>query len=470
MPTIWSIIKVIKLHVYYVPMNPLLNPALLLRVARSYISDMDKLREPKRKILSQREKSFKKIFKIALRTPLYSRKYKEIKRVNGTEDIHKLPILTKDELRNATNEELLPRSGKKFYMVSTSGSTGKPITLFTEPFTMFKTLIGFARIIREHGIRWNKTRMAIIADLSAGSAEEVYFSGVAIPSLRTFFPLKNIISFHVGEDPKKIMEELERFKPEFIGGYPGILKILAIMKNRGFGEGIKPRWMATSGAVLDDYTRKYIEDAFEVKIFDVYGATECSPIAFQCREGNYHVNYDLVHVEYLDDEGNPVSSGKLANIVVTRLFGDGTPIIRYSGLNDLVVPFDGNCACGMDTPIIKRIEGRRVDTIILPDGRLIPPSSFTGIPYKVMLKYGTKKIEQFQIIQHDYNKIEVLIVMDEGKEEPKDEVLLDELRKAYEGVFGEDVEVKVRKVKEITERREGVNVPPPVVISKVKKE
>ncbi|MCD6236507.1 MAG: phenylacetate--CoA ligase family protein [Thermoplasmata archaeon] len=452
-------------------MNPLSNPALLLYVAKSYLTDVDILRGSPSSIERYRNKTFKNVLKIAFKTPLYKEKYREAglrySDIEGLKDIHKLPTITKNDLRNSSYEDLIPEGNKKekFYTVSTSGSTGKPITLFTEPYTMFKTLIGFVRIIKEHGIKWNKTRMAIIADLSSGSAEEMYFREVAVPSIDRIFSLTNIKVFHVGEDPSLIVEELSRFKPEFIGGYPSVVKIIASIINKDSYRNLKPTRIATSGEVLDEYTRGYIEDVFGTKIFDVYGATECSPIAFQCKEGSYHLNYDFANLEFIDDKGNEISSGKIANIVVTRLFGRGTPIIRYSGIDDLLVLSDNECDCGLNSPLIKRIEGRRVDIIVLADGRIIPPSILTGIPYKIMKKYNTKSIERFQIIQRDYDRIEVLAVI---SDEQKCEMLLNELRKNYQDVFGEGVEIEVKKVKDITEKRKDATTLAPVVVSKIK--
>ena len=80
------------------------------------------------------------------------------------------------------------------------------------------------------------------------------------------------------------------FNPEFLGGYPGIIKIMAVLKRQGKTPKLSPRIIATSGAVVDDYTRQYIKNAFDAELFDAYGATECSPMAFQCRMGKYHVN------------------------------------------------------------------------------------------------------------------------------------------------------------------------------------
>ncbi|OYT58608.1 hypothetical protein B6U81_07685 [Thermoplasmatales archaeon ex4484_30] len=89
--------------------------------------------------------------------------------------------------------------------------------------------------------------------------------------------LDNLQILHVGEDVEKLAEKINEFKPKFLGGYPGVLRALAVLKRKGYGKNIEPEVMASSGAVLDEYTKKYIEEAFNAKIYDVYGSTEAGP-------------------------------------------------------------------------------------------------------------------------------------------------------------------------------------------------
>lgn len=456
-------------------MNPLFNPILLAKVAKSYILDVNRIKRYSReKMENYRNKVFLKILKYASKVPLYMEKYRNINlaEIKSLKDLHKLPMITKEDIRKAFPDRLLPREKKKesFSVVSTSGSTGKPVSLFVEPICMFKTLVGFVRVLREYNLSWRRDRIAIIADLSQGSAEEEYFSRTAIPSINSIIPLKNIRVYHVGDNPEEILNDLNKFKPDLIGGYPGILQVLAILKNRGKADNLRPRYIGSSGAVLDNYTRKYIEDAFDARVFEVYGATECSPMAFECKEGNIHIQTDFVNMEFWNGRGEVASPGELSTIIVTCLREGGTPIIRYSGISDLVVPSDKECGCDMDTPLLERIEGRKVDAILLRDGRIIPPSTITGIPYKVMMKHKTKLIEQFQIIQQDYDKIEVLVVINEREDVTRKEKVLEDLERKFSEELG-NVDVKVREVREIkTKWKEGLATPPPVVISKVRRD
>jgi phenylacetate-CoA ligase len=457
-------------------MNPLSNPLFLLRLTHNYLNGVDRLKKKSEKeVRDYQDKYLKKIVRYAYNVPLYHNKYKKIglhpTDINGIDDIKKIPIITKNDLRNSSYEMLI-HSGKKinsFSKVTTSGSSGRPVTIFSDPYTIFQTFIGFIRCIREYDISWRKNKIAIIADLSQDSAEYAYFSKIVMPSLKSLFSLNNIKIFHIGDKPEKIFGELESFNPDFIGGYPGILKILAIYKKKDKNENLSPKVIASSGAILDDYTRKYIKNSFNAKIFDVYGATECSPIAFECQKGNIHLNSDFVFMEFLDSNEKKQLTEDGGNIIVTRLFGRGTPIIRYSGLCDFIYPDEKKCNCDINSKIIKKIGGRQVDSIILSNGDIIPPSSITGIPYHVMNKYRLDIIQQFQIIQHEINNIEILFIIDKNHfKKGLKEKIFKEIKIEFYNKLGKDVKIRINEVEKIENIRKNSYTPPPVVLSKMK--
>ncbi len=449
-----------------------MNPLFPFYLIKGYFFDVERLRQSEEKIEKYRQKCFRKVLKLAMKTPLYKEKYKGIDVNKITLDnIEKLPILTKQDLRKHFPNGIVPEgfNVKKAHIVSTSGSTGQPVSVYTDFHTIVKALMGFIREIREYDISWRKDRMTIIADLTPGSAEEAYLNQTAIPNLKSIFSLNNMQILHVGEDVEKLIEKIDSFKPKFIGGYPGVLRALAVLKRKGYGKNIEPEVIASSGAVLDEYTKKYIEEAFNARVFDVYGSTEGGPIAFECKKGNYHIHHDMVHVEFLDDNLQPVEHGKPGHIVVTKLYGSATPIIRYNGLNDFVMPLAKKCNCGINAPLIEKIGGRKADSIVLPSGKIIPPSSITGIPAKVMEKMDTKKILQFQILQKTIDKVEVLIVIDEELRSigPSVEEIFRELKKKFEERFDGEVEVEIKEVKKI-EKPANLDTPPPVVTSMVR--
>jgi len=177
----------------------------------------------------------------------------------------------------------------------------------------------------------------------------------------------------------------------------------------------------------------------------------------------------MVHLEFLDENGKPVEYGKPGHVIVTKLYGNATPIIRYNGMNDFVIPLARKCGCGINSPLIEKVAGRKADSIVLPSGRIIPPSSITGIPAKVMEKMNTNKILQFQILQKSRDKVEVLVVIDDELRNvgPSVEEIFAEMKKKFEERFAGEVEVEIKEVKEIR-KPENLDTPPPVVTSMIR--
>jgi phenylacetate-CoA ligase len=459
-------------------MNQFYNPLFLLRIAQSYLSEVNRIWNfDEQQLASYKDKAFRKTVNFAYsQVPLYHQKYKEHgvhpEDIKGISDIKKLPFISKDDLRNGYPKDIVPRRFKEQnnILVSTSGSTGKPVFLYHDRLSAIKSLEGFLRVLKAYGGNWRKTRIILVIDMEPGSIEHTLFSESVSSFLKRFISMDNIKYLHIGDDPKDLMKKINDFSPEFIGSDPNMLRKFAVLKNKGIGEDIAPEFLFSSGSMLDSYTKRYIEHAFSSRIIDMYGTTEAGPLAFECVEGGYyHVHSDFVHLEFLDQTDIDVGYGTSGRLVVSKLYGTATPIIRYLGIEDMVTPImlSGDC-CGLQTQLIQSIQGRYTDLIVLPDGRLLSALTITGVPAKVMEKFNSYKIKQFQIIQHDTANLEVLIVIDDAMRSvgvPVDE-LLKELQKQFSDRLGAGMSVSVKEVDEIQkdDRSDYVKV----VISKIK--
>ena len=175
-------------------------------------------------------------------------------------------------------------------------------------------------------------------------------------------------------------------------------------------------------------------------------------------------------MDFIDPGEKETISEDSGNIVITKLFGRGTPFVKYTGISDFIVHSDKKCDCGLHTPLIKKIEGRRVDSIILPTGEIITPLSVTRILHTAIHRLHTDKIQQFQIIQHNMKELDVLIVIDEHlrKVGPTVNELFEEIRREYMKSIGNGIKINVREVDKIKTARARSPTPPPVVISKVR--
>jgi len=312
-----------------------------------------------------------------------------------------------------------------------------------------------------------KVRIANIGTFLGGRIGYVIEKAVTSKT-RAFRRSDYYVSMNAFDPMKDIVKKLNDFKPDIIYTYPVTLQHLAYFKRKGFGENINPKLLQVGGYSLDEYTRGYIEDAFKCKVVNLYQSVEgASDVAFECFDGTWHVNYDFYHVETIDENMDLVTPGDRGHVVITRMFGRGTPIIRYTGMDDWVnlLP-DYECRCGLHTPILKNgVEGRVSERIVLPDGRVYPAASFAIISL-ILKDLGTYKVTQFQIVQTKIDEIEILLVIDDDLREagPSVDLIFKKIKEAYEEKVGPEVKITV---KEVTEIKSPPNKPLPIVVSNV---
>jgi len=452
-------------------MNPFLNPIFLSKILKKYIFDIDRLKNLDEDDLRKyQNKQFKKILQFAYTVPLYHEKYKKVGiypgDIKGIQDIKKLPIITKFDIKQYYPNGIISSKMRKdkLIKITTSGTTGKSLSIYSDFLDSINWLFEYIRVIKEYGISWRKNKLTIIGDFRPYTIGSRYISKELLSNLNHDFFFSNMQFLDTNEKSEKLIEDINRFNPEFIGGYIFRLSHLALLKEEGYGENINPKYIATIGYALTDYLRKLIEEVFGSHVFEVYGATESGTIAFQCKNRNFHVMSDMVYLEFLKDN-IPVKSKEPCEMIITKLYGLGTPIIRYNSVNDIVAPLYEKCSCGMSGDLIYKIYGRNDLSVYLPDGKLLLPSSITDIFGKVLYELRTRKIKDNMIIQHDLKKIEVQIVFD--REIRNDTTSVDEifsvLRKGFQEKIGSEIDIIFKEVKKISSNR-------PRIISKLNKE
>ena len=441
-------------------MNYFYDPVFISKVLKSYLFDINRLKRlDGEKLRRCQDKSLKKIVKYAYTVPLYHDKYKKKgvhpEDITGIQDIKKLPIISKEDIKNYYPDGIISSrtSKEKLIEISTSGTTGKSLSLYGDTYDAILWLFWYIRILREYGINWRKHKMTIIGVFAPHTIGTGYIKKGLILHLKNDFLFNNIQWLNTNDEPKTIIKEVNRFKPEFIGGYVGMLGHLALLKEQGLGEDINPRCIATIGSVLTDPLRKLLEETFDALVFEVYGATESGTIAYQCKYGHYHVMSDLVHLEFLKD-GEPVDSKEPGGLILTKLYGHGTPIIRYDAVNDIISPLYEKCDCGVSGSLIDRIYGRDDLSLYFSGGRAMLPSSISEIHGRILYGLKTNKIKETRIIQHSLTKIEIKLVIDKQLREkgPSVEEIFSIIKNGYHDKVGSDVEIKVREVDEVSEK------------------
>ena len=457
-------------------MNPFLNPLNTLPLLKNIIFDPGRLKRLNQKQIEKyRDYALKKMVKYAYSVPLYHDIYKKNgihpRNINGIKDIKKLPFITKNDLKNNFPDKILPTGYKKEngFIICTGGTTGKPVSIYTDFITMAKAASVIIREMNHFNLNWRKTKFVHIGNFNPYRIDLIAQENFQ-KHLEKFFSMKNRLNIDVNLPMIKIINKLDSYRPDVIMAYPAIFQHLAFFKKKGYGKNIKPKLFWTGGAILDEYTRTYVEDAFKCRLLNIYPSVEAgADIAFECIKGNWHVHTDFFHLEAIDNKNNLISSGERGHIVITRLWGKGTPIIRYTGMDDWVRLSQKECSCGLKTPIIiNGVEGRMRANIILPNGKVFPPGAFCFIT-PVLHKLKTFKVIQYQIVQKKIDEIDILLVIDEDLRNvgPSVDKIAQQIKNNYIKKVGSGVQIKVKEVKEIKKEKNS-SKPPPIVISHVK--
>ena len=114
----------------------------------------------------------------------------------------------------------------------------------------------------------------------------------------------------------------------------------------------------------------------ELELYSTYASTEmqASFTECSCHCGN-HVPADLIIVEFLDDEGNPVAEGESGEVTITTLGVEGMPLVRFR-TGDICIHYNSPCACGRNSTRLSSVIGRKGQMIKFKGTTLYPPALF----------------------------------------------------------------------------------------------
>jgi len=119
-----------------------------------------------------------------------------------------------------------------------------------------------------------------------------------------------------------------------------------------------------------------------------------------------------VYMEIVNSDGQACAPGGIGRILVTQLRNLAMPLVRYE-LGDMGV-WGESCDCGRAYPVLKRIEGRKRNLVVLPDGDTFHPV----FDEKAILSVAN--IKRYQIIQKDLKRIEINILGNPLSKEKED--------------------------------------------------
>jgi phenylacetate-CoA ligase len=104
-----------------------------------------------------------------------------------------------------------------------------------------------------------------------------------------------------------------------------------------------------------------------------------------------------------------------------------------------------DCECGCNLPLLREIEGRVDDIIVLSDGRELPPAALHA------LFDEQEYIDQYQFTQKSEDDFLIKVVANNSRTPTSDKELISGL----EQILGKNVSIKIKHVDKITITRTG---------------
>lgn len=116
------------------------------------------------------------------------------------------------------------------------------------------------------------------------------------------------------------------------------------------------RALFVGGEPLSAARRRRIEHLWGVPAVEEYGSTETGSLAGECRRGVMHLWSDRFVFEVRDRSTGRIGREGRGTLVVTPLFREAMPLLRYDLEDDVEVSYD-ECGCGWVLPTV-RVLGR----------------------------------------------------------------------------------------------------------------
>lgn len=124
-----------------------------------------------------------------------------------------------------------------------------------------------------------------------------------------------------------------------------------------------------------DSLREKIEDALDIKAYDIYGMSELGGpgAGMECKEQDgLHIWDDKYYVEVIDpDTGELLGPDEKGELVFTSLWKEASPVLRFR-TGDISWLYGATCGCGASDQRIGRIYGRTDDMLIIRGVNIFP--------------------------------------------------------------------------------------------------
>ena len=311
--------------------------------------------------------------------------------IRSVDDLHKLPFLTKDDLRDAYPYGLLATPLSDCVRIqSTSGTTGRRVVAF----------------YTQHDLDlWEECCARAIA--AAGGTKDDVVHVCYGYGLFTGGPGLNGGSHKIGSltlpmssgNTDRQIQFMCDLGSTILCCTPSYAAYLAeSIWERGLQDQIKLKAGIFGAEAWTEEMRRDIEQKLGIRAFDIYGLTEISGpgVSFECSEQTgMHINEDHFIAEVINPQtGEVLPDGEKGELVFTSITKEAFPLLRYR-TRDICILSHKKCSCGRTHVKMTKPLGRSDDMLIVKGVNVFPSQIETvllnqGYPANYQILVGRK--------------------------------------------------------------------------------
>jgi len=304
--------------------------------------------------------------------------------IRSVEDIRLLPFTTKADFRENYPFGMFAVPPRELVRIhSSSGTTGKP------------TVVGYTRKDLDIWVDL-VARMVSAAGVQDHDIAQISFGyGMFTGGFGLHYGLERVgatvVPVSSGNTDRQLMF-MQDFATTVLVSTPSYAAHLAEQaQQRGMklGQDVKLRWGLFGAEPWTEGMRSRIECELGLCATDNYGMSElCGPgVSGECAvaKDGMHISEDYFLWEVIDpNTEEPVKEGEVGELIVTPLWKEALPILRYR-TRDLTSVTTAPCSCGRTTARMSRVKGRTDDMLIIRGVNVFP----TQIEHVLMETEGT---------------------------------------------------------------------------------
>ena len=288
--------------------------------------------------------------------------------IKSIDDLHKLPFVTKNDLRDAYPDGMLAAPKSECVRIhSTSGTTGRRVVAFYTQSDIDDWEECCARaLVMAGGTKEDVVHVSYGYGLFTGGAG-LHGGSHKLGSLT--LPMSS------GNTDRQLqfMKDLEATILCCTPSYAAYLAESAI--ERGDINNLKLKSGIFGAEAWSEEMRQDIESKLGIKAYDIYGLTEISGpgVASECEcQDGLHVNEDFFIPEIIDPETEEVlPDGEQGELVFTCINKKAFPLLRYR-TRDITTLTHEKCKCGRTLARIERLKGRTDDMLVIKGVNVFP--------------------------------------------------------------------------------------------------